>query len=142
MFESLFTWDVLATYAGAVAMTFLIVLYTKHIVDMVWPKWLGTDLYAVLVGSALILMASFFTTGEITVAIVILALLNGFVIALGAGKLHDKTINDHDKKIAAKDDYLDLMGSELYNINTSSHAPEIKRQDYSSEDDDNDDGGK
>ena len=102
MFEALFTWSMLATYAGAVAMTFLIVLYTKHLVDMFWPAWLGTDLYAVLVGFILILLAWYFTTGVITVAIVILAFLNGFVIALGAGKLHDKTIAEHDRKLAEK----------------------------------------
>ena len=102
MFEALFTWSMLATYAGAVAMTFLIVLYTKHLVDMFWPVWLGTDLYAVLVGFILILLAWYFTTGVISIAIVILAFLNGFVIALGAGKLHDKTITEHDKKLAVK----------------------------------------
>ena len=102
MFDSLVTWEVLATYGGVVMMVFVFVLYTKALADKFWPKVLGTDLYSVFIGFILILLAGIFTGGAFTVGGVVLAFLNGFIIAMGAGKLHDKTIAEFQKKQVAE----------------------------------------
>jgi hypothetical protein len=94
--EGLFSWDLLATLAGAAAITYLIVAYTKALVDRIWK--VGTDLYAVLIG-ALVLIAATAATGQaLTWASILLAVFNGFLVAATAGKMSDKAILESSKK--------------------------------------------
>ncbi len=88
--DNLFTWEALTTLAGAAAVTYLIVAYTKRVVDLFWPKALGTDIYAVLVGF-LVLLAAFTATGQrVTFHSVLLSFINGFIVAAASGKMNDK----------------------------------------------------
>lgn len=96
--EGLFDWQALGTLAGAAAITYLIVAYTKALVDRFWK--VGTDLYAVLI-AALVLVAASAATGQaLTWATIVLAFLNGFLVAATAGKMSDKAILERDKKDA------------------------------------------
>lgn len=96
--DNLFTWDVLGTLAGAAAVTYLIVAYTKRLVDTFWPKALGTDMYAVLVGFLVLLAATAALGQALNWASVVLALFNGFLVAATAGKMSDKTIMEKERK--------------------------------------------
>ncbi len=96
--DSLFTWTNIATLAGASFLTFLIVAYTKNPVDRFWPKILGTDLYAVLVGFIILSLAALATGQPITWATFVLAFFNGFLVAATAGKMNDKTLAEKEKK--------------------------------------------
>lgn len=95
--DSLFTWEALSTLAGASLLTFLVVGYTKRLVDRFWP-W-GTDLYAVCVG-ALVLTTAQLATGVNPAdwRIYPLSLANGFLVAAAAGKLADKTLAEQDRR--------------------------------------------
>jgi len=96
--DNLFTWDVLGTLAGAAAVTYLIVAYTKRLVDSFWPKELGTDLFAVIVGFLVLLAATAATGQRIDWAAVVLALFNGFLVAAAAGKMNDKAVGEDERK--------------------------------------------
>ena len=87
--ESLFTWQALAQLAGAAFMCFLVVSYTKAYVP------LPTDLYAVLVGFLILLLANVATGQGFTWSTIPLALFNGFLVAATAGKLNDKAIDEN-----------------------------------------------
>lgn len=97
MQDSPFTWHALATLGGASLLTFLVVGYTKRLADRYWP-W-GTDLYAVLVAAVILVVAQI--AGGASAAdwrTYVLAAFNGFVVAATAGKLHDKTLQDRDRR--------------------------------------------
>lgn len=94
--DSLYNWSMLGTLAGASAIAYLIVAYTKNAVDKFWPKILGTDLYAVFV-SFIVLLAAWIATTEITswqgvVSMIFLAFFNAFLVAAAAAKMNDKAI--------------------------------------------------
>ncbi|WP_245809654.1 hypothetical protein [Cohnella massiliensis] len=74
-------------------MTFLIVQYTKGLVDRV-ARWLPTDLYAVVV-SWLILTAAQLAIGADAGdwRVYLLALANGFIVAAAAGQMQNKALN-------------------------------------------------
>ena len=94
--DQLFTWNSLATLAGASFLTFLITAYLKRIVDRYW-SW-GTDLFAVIVGTLVILL-SLLATGQLfTWELMVLSVFNGFLVAATAGKIHDKTLQERDRK--------------------------------------------
>lgn len=95
--EQLFTWDALATLAGASFMTYLIVAYTKRYIDHFFGGG-STDLYAVLVGTAVLLLAALGKGQDFTWATVGLALFNGFLVAATAGKMNDKTLQENEHK--------------------------------------------
>lgn len=95
--DSLFTWDALQTLAGAAFLCFLIVAYTKRYVDRWWPG-ASTDLYAVLIGATVLLAAMLAAGQGFTWQVVLLALFNGFLVAATAGKLHDKTLQERNRK--------------------------------------------
>jgi hypothetical protein len=95
---NLFTWEALGTLAGAAAVTFLIVAYTKRAVDTFWPKALGTDLYAVLIGFFVLVAATAALGRPLNWASIVLALFNGFLIAATSGKMNDKAILERDRK--------------------------------------------
>jgi hypothetical protein len=100
--DTLYTWSMLGTLAGASAIAYLIVAYTKNAVDKVWPKALGTDLYAVLV-SFVVLLAAWVATTEITtwqggISMIFLAFFNAFLVAAAAAKMNDKAITTKKKE--------------------------------------------
>jgi hypothetical protein len=96
--DNLFTWETLGTLAGAAALTYLVVAYTKRLVDQFWPDFLGTDIYAVIIGF-LVLLASTAAQGyDLTWASIILALFNGFLVAAASGKMSDKAILEKQRK--------------------------------------------
>jgi len=96
--DNLFTWDVLGTLAGAAALTYLIVAYTKRLVDKFWPEPLGTDVYAVLIGFLVLLAATAARGQALTWAAVVLALFNGFLVAAASGKMSDKAILEKERQ--------------------------------------------
>lgn len=96
--ETLLTWDAVSTLAGAAAVTYLIVAYTKRAADRFWPMALGTDLYAVLVGFLVLLAASAAKGKPLTWDAVVLALLNGFLVAAASGKMADKTVAERERQ--------------------------------------------
>ena len=98
MMDNLFTWDVLGTLAGAASITYLIVAYTKRLIDQFWPTVLGTDIYAVLVGFIVLLAATAAWGQPLTWDAVLLALFNGFLVAAASGKMSDKAIDESDRK--------------------------------------------
>jgi len=101
--ETLFNWEALGTLAGAAAVTYLIVAYTKRLVDKFWPKALGTDIYAVLIGFLVLLSATAAQGQALTWSAVVLALFNGFLVAAASGKMSDKTIVERDLKFHNED---------------------------------------
>lgn len=94
--DALFSWEMLGTLAGAAAVTYLIVAYTKNFIDKFWP--VGTDLYAVIIGFVVLLCASLATGQAFTWQLVALCLFNGFLVAATAGKMNDKAVDENEKK--------------------------------------------
>lgn len=90
--EQLFTWEALATMGGASLLTFFIVQYTKSLVDRV-AKNLPTDLYAVLVGFVVLLLAQLAIGASGTDwRVYVLSLANGFLVAAAAAQMQRKSI--------------------------------------------------
>ncbi len=97
--DTLFTWEVLATLAGSASITYLVVGYTKRLVDRIpYFDLIGTDLFAVFVGFLVLLGATSALGQTVTWASIALAFLNGFLVAATAGKMFDKAIDDERQK--------------------------------------------
>ncbi len=96
--DNLFTWDGLGTLAGAAALTYLIVAYTKRLVESFWPQVLGTDIYAVLIGFIVLLATTAAQGQALTWSAVVLALFNGFLVAATSGKMSDKAILEKERQ--------------------------------------------
>lgn len=95
----LITWDYLKTISGAAFMTFLIVQYTKNLLDQY--KWLKvpTDVYAVLVAYVVYLTSQL--SGDVDAydwKVYVLSFFNAFIISMVAGQLLNKAINPPDVK--------------------------------------------
>lgn len=86
--DSLFTWDVIGTLAGAAGLTYLIVAYTKDALKSLLGERYNSNLYAVAVGAAVLATARF-ATGPVDWSVAVLALFNGFLVAAAAGKMND-----------------------------------------------------
>ncbi|MDF2591981.1 MAG: hypothetical protein K0S75_1447 [Clostridia bacterium] len=95
--DNMYDWNTLSTLAGASALAFLIVSYTKRWANTWWPKVLGTDLYVVLVSLIILIATTLVTNWPPTVAKIILALFNAFLVAATAGKMSDKSIKESHK---------------------------------------------
>lgn len=94
---NLFTWTTLASLAGAASLTFLIVQYTKALIDRMFPG-LPTDLYAVVISTAILILAQLATGGSgMDWRLYALALANGFWVAATAGQMHQKVLEDRQK---------------------------------------------
>ena len=101
MGDKLFTPDALATLAGASFLTFVVVAYTKAYVQK-WTK-IPTDIYAVSIGTFVLVLAQLAVGAEPrSWVLYFIALANGFLVALQAGKMNDKAIDEY--KAAQKDD--------------------------------------
>ena len=96
--ENMYNWNTLTTLAGASALVFLIVSYTKRWANTWWPKVLGTDMYVVAVSCVILISTTLVTNWPPSAAKVVLALFNSFLVAAAAGKMSDKTISESNKK--------------------------------------------
>lgn len=96
--DALFSWEMLGTLAGAAAVTYLIVAYTKNFISRLFP--LGTDLYAVVIGFVVLLCASLATGQPCSWQLIMLCLFNGFLVAATAGKMNDKALDEEARKIS------------------------------------------
>lgn len=95
--DTLFTFDALATLAGASFLVYLVVAYTKSLADR-WLK-IATDLYAVLVGACILIVAQLaLGANSDDWRVYVLGLFNGFLVAATAGKMSDKAIMERDRK--------------------------------------------
>ncbi|WP_373233317.1 hypothetical protein [Cohnella sp.] len=95
----LFTWEVLATLAGASSLVFLIVQYTKKSIDRVAP-WLPTDLYAVIVSTVMLTLAQLAIGGDpLDWRLYLLSIANGFWVAAAAGQMHNKVLSPPSGKV-------------------------------------------
>ena len=96
--DSLFTFNALATLAGASLLTYLVVAYTKS-----WIR-LPTDLYAVLVGTVVLTLAQLATGARAgDWRIYALSLANGFLVAATAGKINDTALKPPAPKSPVRD---------------------------------------
>jgi hypothetical protein len=95
--DTLFTFEALMTLGGAAYLTYLIVGYTKSIVD----KWLHfpTDIYAVFVGAVVLLFAQLGTGASLLDwKVWVLSLANGFLVAATAGQSNNIALKPPGKK--------------------------------------------
>ena len=93
MGDTLLTPQALATLGGAAFLTFVIVAYTKAWVQA--RTKLSTDLYAVMLGSVILLLAQLAIGADPrSWTLYFMAACNGFLVALAAGKMNDKTIDE------------------------------------------------
>jgi hypothetical protein len=100
--DNLFTWSMLGTLAGASAIAYLIVAYTKDLFIKSKLAFLGVDLYAVFV-SFIVLLSAWITqltvfTWQAILSMIGLALFNAFLVAATAAKMHDKAISTQKKE--------------------------------------------
>ena len=89
-----YTWEILATVAGATAATLLIVQYTKAPLDKVWK--VPTRVFVWLVALLILLGAQGFMTG-LTWSAVPLIVVNAFVVALAAMGAYEATFAKSEK---------------------------------------------
>ena len=92
--SELYSWQTIGTLAGAAMITYLIVAYTK---SLRFLNNISTDLYAVVVGT-LVLLAAMGAQGELTGwPAYVLCLFNGFLVAAAAGKVNDKAVTEYER---------------------------------------------
>ena len=78
--ESFFTWEQLATYGGATVATMLFVQFTKELPGI---KSLPTRLWAFIVASVLMILATVFTS-EVTPAVILITVVNAVIVAMAS----------------------------------------------------------
>ena len=83
-----FTWEYLATIAGATAATLLIVQLLKLPLDKLWK--IPTRIWVYLIALILMLLATVFTTG-LSVETALLTAVNAVIVALAAMGAYDLT---------------------------------------------------
>lgn len=76
---SFFTWEVLATLAGASSAVFLVVSLTRDFI----PAWLPVRFYAWILAWVILCMAAF-ATGNLSAPVLLINWLNGGIVALAA----------------------------------------------------------
>ena len=85
-----FTWEYIATIAGATAATLLIVQLLKLPLDRVWK--IPTRIWVYIIALALMLAAAGFTTG-LDLQTVLLTAVNACIVALAAMGAYEMTFN-------------------------------------------------
>ncbi|MGE5484697.1 MAG: hypothetical protein ACM3X4_06750 [Ignavibacteriales bacterium] len=99
MGDTMFSPDTLATLGGASFLTYLVVAYTKTYVQRLLK--LTTDVYAVLVGFVVVLLAQFaLGANPADWVTYFLSAANGFLVAAAAGKMNDKAVDEHEKQFS------------------------------------------
>lgn len=88
-----FTWEQLATIAGATLATLLIVQLLKLPLDMVWK--IPTRIVVYVIALIILLLATIFTTG-LTVNTGILTAVNAVIVALAAMGAYEVTFRKLD----------------------------------------------
>jgi len=95
----LFTWEALSAMGGASLLTYFVVQYTKSLIDRFAARWLPTDLYAVMVASAILLLAQLAIGANATDwRVYVLAVANGFLVAAAAGQMQRKAVEPPGRK--------------------------------------------
>lgn len=90
-----FSWEQLATIAGATLATLLIVQLLKLPLDKVWK--LPTRIVAYIIALIILLLATMFTTG-LTVENAALSVINAVIVALAAMGAYEVTFAKHQKQ--------------------------------------------
>ena len=90
-----FSWEQLATIAGATLATLLIVQLLKLPLDKVWK--LPTRIVAYAIALIILLLATMFTTG-LTVENAALSVINAVIVALAAMGAYEVTFAKHQKQ--------------------------------------------
>ena len=90
-----FSWEQLATIAGATLATLLIVQLLKLPLDKVWR--LPTRIVAYAIALIILLLATMFTTG-LTVENAALSVINAVIVALAAMGAYEVTFAKHQKQ--------------------------------------------
>lgn len=88
-----YTWELLATTAGATAATLLIVQYLKDLIDR-WTH-VPTRLVVLIVAGSIITCAQAFTLG-LTWSDAPLVVINAFVVAFAAIGAYDTALEGHE----------------------------------------------
>lgn len=89
-----YTWEYLATIAGATAATLLIVQFLKLPIDKVWK--IPTRIIAYVIALIIVILAQYFTTG-LDPQRALLCVINAFVVALAAFGAYDLTFAKSDR---------------------------------------------
>ena len=79
--ESFFTWEQLATYGGATVATMLFVQFTKGLPGIVK---IPTRLWAFIVAAFLMILATVFTSPEVTPAVILITVVNAVIVAMAS----------------------------------------------------------
>ena len=87
-----FTWQYIATIAGATAATLLIVQLLKLPLDKVWK--IPTRIWVYIIALALMIAAAGFTTG-LDVQTALITAVNAVIVALAAMGAYEMTYNRH-----------------------------------------------
>lgn len=96
-----FTWQQLATIAGATAATLLIVQLLKLPIDKIWK--LPTRIVVYVISLIILLLAQAFTTG-LTINSALLTAINAVIVALAAMGAYEVTFRKLDMKIPEGDE--------------------------------------
>ena len=96
-----FTWQQLATIAGATLATLLIVQLLKLPIDRVWK--IPTRIVVYVISLIILLLAQAFTTG-LTLNTGLLTAVNAVIVALAAMGAYEVTFRKMDMKIPEGDD--------------------------------------
>ena len=96
-----FTWQQLATIAGATLATLLIVQLLKLPIDKVWK--LPTRIVVYFISLIILLLATYFSNG-LTVSTGFLTVFNAVIVALAAMGAYEVTFRKMDMKIPEGDD--------------------------------------
>ncbi|NPV72154.1 MAG: hypothetical protein HPY55_16225 [Firmicutes bacterium] len=95
--NSLFTWEALVALAGASLLVFLVTQYTKVPLDRLLARWgwhLPTDLYAVIIATAVLITAQLaIGANPRDWRVYALAVANAFLVAANAGQYANKVLN-------------------------------------------------
>ena len=83
-----FTWQYLASIAGAAAFTLLVVQFLKSPLDKIWK--IPTRVFAYIIALLTMLVATAFTTG-LDIQTALLAVVNAFIAALTAYGAYEVT---------------------------------------------------
>lgn len=96
-----FTWQQLATIAGATLATLLIVQLLKLPIDKVWK--LPTRIVVYFISLIILLLATYFSNG-LTVSTGFLTVFNAVIVALAAMGAYEVTFRKMDMKIPEGDE--------------------------------------
>lgn len=92
--ETFFTFEQLASYAGATVAVMVIVQFTKELPGI---RQLSTRLWAYLLAAVLLVLATVFTSPSVRAQDVLLCLINAVIVAMAAVGGYDTLHDDRSK---------------------------------------------